>query len=69
MLDVSYGSHPQQRIDLFVPERAAPAPMVLFVHGGAWSVGDKSQYTVVGERLAHEGRVTAVVNHRLSPLG
>src|SRR4051812_50211493 len=41
--------------------------MVLWVHGGAWSVGDKNQYTVVGERLAHEGRLAALVNHRLSP--
>jgi arylformamidase len=64
-----YGPQPQQPLDLFVPEHTAPAPRVLFVHGGAWCVGDKSQYTVVGERLAHEGRVTAVVNHRLSPLG
>jgi acetyl esterase/lipase len=67
VLDVPYGPHPQQRLDLFVPECSAPAPMVLFIHGGAWSVGDKSQYTVVGERLAHEGRVTALANHRLSP--
>jgi acetyl esterase/lipase len=67
VLDVPYGPHPQQRLDLFVPERSAPAAMVLFVHGGAWSVGDKSQYTVVGERLAHEGRVAALTNHRLSP--
>jgi len=41
--------------------------MVLFAHGGAWCVGDKSQYTVEGERLAQEGRVTAVVNQRRSP--
>jgi len=67
VIDIPYGPHPQQRVDIFVPERSAAAPMVLFIHGGAWSVGDKSQYAAVGEQLAREGLVTALANHRLSP--
>ncbi|HLH22175.1 MAG TPA: alpha/beta hydrolase [Chloroflexota bacterium] len=67
MLDVAYGPHPEQRLDVFRPATAAPAPLVVVVHGGGWSVGDKAQYASVGNRLAHEGLVAMNVNYRLSP--
>ena len=49
---------------LITPSRA---PLVLFVHGGGWAVGDKAQYAAVGVRLARAGFVVAIVNYRLSP--
>jgi len=67
MLDVAYGPHPEQRLDIYLPADAAAAPLLIFVHGGGWSVGDKGQYEVVGNRLAHEGIVTMMANYRLSP--
>jgi acetyl esterase/lipase len=34
---------PQQRLDLYLPgQTAKPAPVVVWVHGGGWRVGDKS---------------------------
>ena len=37
---VLFGSHQRQRIDIFEPEGAVePLPLVLFIHGGGWSVG------------------------------
>jgi acetyl esterase/lipase len=67
VLDVAYGPDAYQCLDLYLPDRSAGAPLVVLLHGGAWSVGDKSQYAVVGERLAHEGYLTAIANYRLSP--
>src|SRR4051794_6488412 len=66
-LDVQYGPDPYQCLDIFSPDNASHAPLVLFVHGGGWAVGDKSQYAAVGVRLARAGFVTAIVNYRLSP--
>jgi acetyl esterase/lipase len=43
------------------------APMLLFVHGGGWSIGDKSQFGWVGEQLAAQGMLVALTNYRLSP--
>jgi acetyl esterase/lipase len=40
--DVAYGAHPRQRIDVFRPEAASDADVVLFVHGGAFVRGTKS---------------------------
>jgi acetyl esterase/lipase len=60
--DVPYGDDPQQRLDLYVPERRAGAPLVLLVHGGAWSGGDKAEYGLVGEQLARYGALVALAN-------
>lgn len=37
--NVAYGALPDEKLDIFFPEEAAPAggyPIVVFVHGGAW---------------------------------
>jgi acetyl esterase/lipase len=65
--DVPYGPDPYQCLDLFLPNDSPGAPIVLFIHAGGWSVGDKSQYATVGDRLSNEGMVVATVNYRLSP--
>ena len=39
--DFAYGSHARQVLDCFVPMSATSAPVVVFVHGGAFVRGDK----------------------------
>ncbi|MFN7975122.1 MAG: LamG-like jellyroll fold domain-containing protein [Acidobacteriota bacterium] len=39
--DVPYGPDPQQKIDLWTPSSSAPAPVVAYVHGGGFAIGDK----------------------------
>lgn len=61
-------AHPiKHRLDLFVPEGLQDAPVLIFVHGGGWSSGDKNLYAFVGRAFAQQGFVTAVINYRLSP--
>jgi acetyl esterase/lipase len=67
MLDIAYGPDPQQLLDLFLPDEPSAAPLVLFIHGGGWSVGDKWRDVAVGDRLAHEGFAAVLANYRLSP--
>jgi acetyl esterase/lipase len=63
--DVPYGAHPQHRMDVYVPERAAaPRPLVVFWHGGRWSFGDKADYRFVGAALASLGYVAVLANYR-----
>jgi acetyl esterase/lipase len=65
-----YGSHPRQVLDVFRPKGVANAPVVLFVHGGAWMFGDKNLfglYRSVGRFLASHGIVAVLINYRLSP--
>jgi len=58
-------------MDLYAPAPGdgAPAPVALFVHGGAWSVGDKRSAEGAPEvrALAARGYLVAAVNYRLAP--
>jgi acetyl esterase/lipase len=55
------------RLDLYLPKDRGTAPLVVFVHGGAFMYGDRRESKSVGEALAHEGIATAVVSYRLFP--
>jgi acetyl esterase/lipase len=66
---LAYGSDPLQALDLWVPQGAAPAPLVLFVHGGGWSRGSKSNAVgraLPGHMLA-QGYAFASIDYRLVP--
>jgi acetyl esterase/lipase len=67
--DIAYGTDPRQRLDVYVPEKAAgaPSPVVVFWHGGRWSFGDKTEYRFVGAALAESGYVAVVANYRHYP--
>ncbi|MFN4217973.1 MAG: alpha/beta hydrolase [Candidatus Bipolaricaulia bacterium] len=70
--DIAYydgpDAHPiKHRLDLFVPDGLKDAPVLIFVHGGGWSSGDKNLYAFIGRTFAQQGFVTAVINYRLSP--
>ncbi len=69
--DIPYGPSPtdfRNWLDVYAPSDAAAAPVVMFVHGGAWASGDKSEYVELGRTLAgYYGIVAVVINYRLSP--
>ncbi|MFF3497117.1 alpha/beta hydrolase fold domain-containing protein [Streptomyces sp. NPDC002795] len=70
------GARPLE-LDLWLPASAAPARLVLFVHGGAWRRGRRGRRDDMGartrgwapgpfERLAAAGLAVACVDYRLS---
>lgn len=67
VIDVTYGKHPRQKLDVYIPKSAAGAPVLVFFHGGAWKHGDKNMHYFVGESFASEGIVTLIPNYRLYP--
>jgi acetyl esterase/lipase len=70
-LDVHYGDARRQTLDVFSPKDERDCPVVLFVHGGAWTLGDKDLfglYRGVGRFLARHGVTAVCINYRLSPL-
>ena len=57
-------------LDIYQPtKKAAPRPVVLFIHGGNWNSGSKDNllYKAIGRRLASQGFVGVVISYRLSP--
>ena len=59
------------RLDLYLPDGAQPGdlrPVVIYVHGGAWMTGDKSNKMADKPRLFTDaGYIFVSVNYRLSP--
>lgn len=42
VLDIQYGTLPEQKLDVYLPDDAkAPFPVIFYVHGGGWSMGTK----------------------------
>ena len=65
--DLEYvpGGHERNRLDLYLPEKAArPLPVILYVHGGGWQGGDKSNGPAF--RFAAKGYAVASMNYRFS---
>lgn len=66
--DVNYRSGSDYwRIDLLVPEApsATPRPVIINIHGGGWSNGDKYAGRVIASHWAAQGYVAASVRYRL----
>lgn len=65
-LDLPYGPHPLQRLDLVLPERPTGAVHV-FLHGGYWRAMDKADHTAVALPMLRAGAIVALPNYRLCP--
>jgi len=67
--DVEYGNVGGRvlTLDLFQPMSSpAPAAGLVFIHGGAWAGGSKSDYTYYGQLFAQRGYVVASISYRLA---
>lgn len=66
MLDVAYGRHPRQILDLFRTSGNRSATVVYF-HAGYWQSRDKSGFRFLAPPLTADGFDVAIVNYPLSP--
>lgn len=64
-LNLSYGAHEKQTIDLF-PAKANRG-LAVFIHGGYWRALDKDDFSFIAEPLVAAGISVAMVNYRLCP--
>lgn len=72
--NIAYGHHPQQAMDVYFPVKAltdkTPAPLIVMVHGGAWSRGDKNNAAVVKNKVDYwtkQNWIFISINYRLVP--
>ncbi len=69
--DVPYveNGHERQVLDIYIPEDAGEAklPVVFWIHGGGWQVGDKSDVAIKPRVLTERGFVFVSTNYRLLP--
>lgn len=53
-------------LDLFRPQSGGTAPVIIFVHGGGWRGGSKTQFHRQAAHMAARGFVCACIEYRLS---
>jgi len=65
---ISYGPDPLNKLDVYAPDPAPGlAPVVIFIYGGYWNGGSRTDYAFAGRAFASRGFVTVVPDTRLVP--
>src|SRR5580700_3573510 len=64
--DVSYGPHERNVLDFWKAEGEGPRPLLVYIHGGGWVVGDKKQDTAQYRPFLDKGISCAAINYRLT---
>jgi len=67
-LDLAYGDSEGETLDLFPdPARAAPTPLLAFIHGGYWQALDKGDFSYLAPPFVEAGIAFASINYDLAP--
>lgn len=64
--DIKYGEAERNLIDIYVPKSAYQRDyngVILFIHGGSWTGGDKKDMNTYCERYAEKGYITATTGY------
>src|SRR5262245_18836826 len=65
-LDQTYGPGDRHRFDLFLAGEA-DAPLVVYIHGGYWQRGDRTDYAFLAQALNARGLDVALPSYSLCP--
>ena len=68
--DFSYGSLPDQKMDIYSAGKPSNAPVIFMVHGGGWRNGGKDVSKTVNNKVARwvpEGFVLISINYPMIP--
>lgn len=67
-LDLRYGAGDGETLDVFpAATGSAPAPVLVFVHGGYWRSRDKSEFSFIAPSFNAEGAMVVMPNYALAP--
>lgn len=65
---VVYGDHRRQQVDIYTPDDAVgDAPLVVFIHGGGWQIGNRGLVQAKPQHFKDQGYVFASAGYRLLP--
>lgn len=64
--NLKYGEHKRQKMDVFLPkDYAESSPVVLIVHGGAWTLG-KKEHMIQIQKMLFKNKIPSInINYRL----
>ncbi|MFN8354700.1 MAG: alpha/beta hydrolase [Spirosomataceae bacterium] len=65
--EVAYGTDNLQKFDAYLPEgRTTDTPVLIFIHGGSWTSGDKIQYSALMTYFSDRKIAVFNINYRLA---
>jgi acetyl esterase/lipase len=66
--DVAYlnDSNPYHRLDVYLPNSAGPFPAIIYIHGGGWVQGNKSELSEVAQMYAKRGIAGFSIDYTLA---
>jgi acetyl esterase/lipase len=69
LTDVAYcaADTSSQKMDVYFPASGGPWPALLYVHGGSWMRGDKSEALMFANGMTSQGYLVVSINYRLYP--
>lgn len=63
--NLKYGDKPQQKVDLYLPRENKECGLLLYIHGGGWTDGDKKEGRDLCKNVAENGAAAATMNYRM----
>ena len=66
-LDIAYGPHRDQILDLYRPSGATRSPVWVFIHGGYWQASSKDQHAQFCTGMVEAGFAVANIDYGLAP--
>lgn len=66
-LDLAYGAHRDECLDLYRPMGVSKPPVWVFLHGGYWQASSKDQHAQFCQGLVQAGFAVANVDYPLAP--
>lgn len=66
MLNVAYGDHERQLMDVYFPQGySASTPVAFLIHGGGFVAGSKDGFTTQAQLMRDQGFITVNMSYRL----
>jgi acetyl esterase/lipase len=67
--NIIYSQDKQLTLNVYSPKRKTidPKNVLVFIHGGNWTTGNKSMYRFFGKGMAKKGVVTVIIDYRKYP--
>lgn len=67
--DIPYADSPQERqvLDIYSPKEAKNLPVMFWIHGGGWQVGNKTEVNLKPQMFVDRGMIFVSTNYRLLP--
>jgi acetyl esterase/lipase len=69
LTDITYCTpdNSAQKMDVYFPDSGGPWPALVYIHGGSWMHGDKSEALIFASGMRAEGYLVVSINYRLYP--